>query len=118
MIAPDIDKLRNEVSKWEKDLVRKLGPLAINLEEFYDKVPLPDGHENPLKIVRPKSNPETGCPLIVLFHGGGFGAGSVEQPSRPARTLQANSTPSSSLQLTVWLLSISFRFRSRTPGAR
>jgi hypothetical protein len=36
--------------KWEKDFLAARPPTPDNIEEFYDAVPLPDGHELPLKV--------------------------------------------------------------------
>lgn len=81
-----VEELRDGLMHWEERLVQGLGPLESGLEEFYDTVPLPDGYKAPIKVVRPKDQQSTSHrPLIVLFHGGGFMAGSVEMVTRPAR---------------------------------
>jgi len=76
---------REGMRAWEQSLVSAL-PLDKRVEEFYDQFCLPDGHSMKVKIFRRKesSSPE-GRPLIILFHGGGFFAGSIEMCTRPGR---------------------------------
>ncbi|KAI5368178.1 Putative alpha/Beta hydrolase [Septoria linicola] len=93
---------RNLLSQWEATLVSRLGPPSLGIEEFYHTMTLlssksqpqdnsNDTHSGPgcfiatLKIFRCKSTPAIKRPLIVLFHGGGSGAGSIEMCTRPAR---------------------------------
>ncbi|KAK2599042.1 hypothetical protein QQS21_005509 [Conoideocrella luteorostrata] len=81
-----VEKLRDGLKYWEPRLVQGMGPPENGLDEFYVSVPLPDGYKAPIKVVRPKDNQSTSQrPLIVLFHGGGFMAGSAEMVTRPAR---------------------------------
>lgn len=93
----------NLLSQWEITLVSSLGPPSPNIEEFYHTITLPSSSAPPqggnisnkqpnsnsftanLKIFRCKSTPAAQRPLIVLFHGGGFDAGSIEMCTRPAR---------------------------------
>jgi acetyl esterase/lipase len=85
MDKEELQALRERVEDGERMLVLALGRLDPSLEEFYDEVPMLDGHKNKLKIVRPKEKPAAGYPLIVLFHGGAFSLGSQEMMARPAR---------------------------------
>ena len=80
----DIDTLRQMMHQSEQSLVSALGPPPDNLEELYSEVPLPDGHKVKSKIWRPKSQ-NSSRPLIILFHGGGFAAGSCEMCTTPGR---------------------------------
>jgi acetyl esterase/lipase len=58
-------------------------PLSPNLEEFWIVIPASHGWECKTKIVRPKN--ATSVPLVVMFHGGAWQAGSPAQVTRPAR---------------------------------
>lgn len=76
---------RDQLRRWEKDLSDTLGPTPPDLEEIYTTAPLPGRRTSELKVVRPKKAADGPFPLIVLFHGGAFTAGTVEQVTRPAR---------------------------------
>lgn len=68
-------------------------PLDSSLEEYEIDVPMSDGWNHRAIVVRPKTSSQSrltpttnsGRPLIVLFHGGGFCAGSVDLLICPAR---------------------------------
>jgi acetyl esterase len=63
--------------------IATFGPLSPNLEEFWIEVPTSRGWKSKTKIIRPKN--ATSAPLVVMFHGGGWQAGSPAQVTRPAR---------------------------------
>lgn len=69
----------------EMFLVDSLGPLHSSLEEYTISIPARDGHINKATVVRRKAKPAQARPLIVLFHGGAFSAGSTRMVTRPAR---------------------------------
>ncbi|PPR06940.1 hypothetical protein CVT26_004130 [Gymnopilus dilepis] len=73
---------RNELAQLEPELVKTLPPLASTLTEEYITIPGPLVKR--LKVIRPTQVPPS-APLILLFHGGGFRAGTIEQVTRPAR---------------------------------
>lgn len=78
-------KQREGLRVWEQSLVSALPP-DDRLEEFYDQFCLPDGRSMKVKIFRRKeSSTLEGRPLIILFHGGGYFAGSIEMCTRPGR---------------------------------
>lgn len=77
--------MQEDLETGEKRLVAELGPLDPRLEEFYYQIPLPDGYEVKAKVWRPKAASTKPRPLILFFHGGGFGAGTCEQGTRPGR---------------------------------
>ncbi|PPR06939.1 hypothetical protein CVT26_004128 [Gymnopilus dilepis] len=75
---------RKELLRFESEFVKTLPPLPATLTEEY--LTIPGDHEKQLKVIRPTHLPATGsAPLILLFHGGGFRAGTIEQLTRPAR---------------------------------
>jgi acetyl esterase/lipase len=49
-----------------------------------------DGYEIPIRTYVPKSPPEGGSPLIVLFHGGGFCIGDMDAEEANARLWVTN----------------------------
>ena len=73
------------MAEWEKILVDKLGPVNERIKESYHNIPLPDGHNIRAKVWCRKDEPSAPRPVILLFHGGGFGAGSAEMCTRPGR---------------------------------
>lgn len=77
---------REALSQWEAGLVASLGSPHPEIDELYHHVTLSDGHEAKLKIFRPRSGRvDAPRPLVVPFHGGGFGCGSIEMCTRPGR---------------------------------
>lgn len=54
MEETEVLTMREGMSQWERKLVDALGLLDGDLEEFYDSVPLPGGHDAIIKAVRPK----------------------------------------------------------------
>ncbi|PPR06938.1 hypothetical protein CVT26_004127 [Gymnopilus dilepis] len=76
-------ELRKKLEQWEPELVKTLPPLPTGLVEEYITIPSSSSPKK-LKIIRPSHPPAT-APLILLFHGGGFRAGTIEQLTRPGR---------------------------------
>ena len=62
-----------------------LGPPGPDIKESYQEITLSDGYKSKLKISQPTKVPTGGSPLIVLFHGGGFCLGSLDQMTPYAR---------------------------------
>lgn len=63
-----------------------LPPLSPSLIEKYVTVQLAPTDSAKIKVIHPSSHPSTPRPLIVLFFGGGFKAGSIDQLTEPGRT--------------------------------
>lgn len=57
------------------------------VEETSHNIPMRDGHENRALIAKPSILPEQGCPMIVLYHGGGSCIGYPEMELELARRL-------------------------------
>ncbi|KAL2068785.1 hypothetical protein VTL71DRAFT_15123 [Oculimacula yallundae] len=53
-----------------------LGPVSYVEEDR--EIPARDGSSIPIRIHKPKSPPKDGCPIFVVYHGGGFVLGSLE----------------------------------------
>lgn len=95
--VPNLERTRLTRRQNDRQLIARLGPLDPKLEEYYTYVPLPDGHNAEIKIIRPKGlllptppqqpppSSAAGRPFIVLFQGGGFSGGNVEYMTRPGR---------------------------------
>jgi acetyl esterase/lipase len=41
-------------------------------------IPARDGYEIPIRVHKPQSIPTDGCPLVVMYHGGGFCLGDLD----------------------------------------
>ncbi|KXT11018.1 hypothetical protein AC579_7957 [Pseudocercospora musae] len=67
-------RMRKDLAEMETKLVPALRPISDNI---YHSIRLPDGHGAKLKIWR-RNDLSSEAPLIVLFHGGGYFAGSLE----------------------------------------
>ena len=77
--------MKEQAKHREQETVQKLGPLDPELVAIDMKIPMPDGYENPLRVIRPSNGPAKGSPLIICIHGGGFNSGTpfeVETYSR------------------------------------
>ena len=81
----DVPMLREVMEQSEKSHVEELGPPDDQLEESYYDITLPDSHQIKSKVFRRKNTSSSARPLILLFHGGGFAAGSCEMCTRPGR---------------------------------
>ena len=94
MESTNIDNVtgpRQTLEQIEAALFSSLGPLPSQLESSSINLPMRDGHLNPLKIIRPATtDKDAASPVILLFHGGGFMAGSALQLERPAREYALN----------------------------
>lgn len=77
--------MRDAISQVETEMVATLPPLDDNLEEVYASGPgSSDEADVQLKVIHTKTT-RPDKPLILLFHGGGFCAGSNEMLTRPGR---------------------------------
>lgn len=66
-------------------LVQKLGPQPPEVIQSDLYYPTSDGTRLPARLYRPVSSPIGGCPLIVIFHGGGFCTGRLESEEGACR---------------------------------
>jgi len=60
--------------------LQQLGPPEPELQEYKIQIPVRDGAQIDLKVHKPSSPPAGGSSLIVLSFGGGFVAGTADQP--------------------------------------
>lgn len=87
MDRTNFHEIRKALNEREAAGARDLGPPNADLEEYYHPISMRDGHQSRIKICRPIEPPTLGSPLLILFHGGGFVFGTVEQMTAPARGL-------------------------------
>ncbi|KAF7194060.1 AB hydrolase superfamily protein B1A11.02 [Pseudocercospora fuligena] len=66
-------------------ILKQLGPTPKGLVEFDHEIPMRDGYQSSLKIVKPSGGPAGS--LVVLLFGGGFVAGDKDQLTEIARML-------------------------------
>jgi acetyl esterase/lipase len=72
--------------KRESQALAASGPAPPDILEEYHEITMRDGFQSQIKLCKP-TNPSSPGPLIVLYHGGGFIFGSVDQMTPYARTL-------------------------------
>ncbi|KAK3063710.1 hypothetical protein LTS18_013388 [Coniosporium uncinatum] len=83
----DIGTGRNMMAMREAEWVKELGPISEKVKESYGDIAMSDGYTSKCKIFQPTTRPPEGSPLVVLFFGGGFMFGTVEQCTGTARAL-------------------------------
>lgn len=76
---------RQQAEVFERAVLKSLGPAEPELIETEGEIPVRDGHKNPIRITKPAHAPEGGSPLVILFHGGGFIAGTIYNAAPYAR---------------------------------
>lgn len=86
-LGSDIIEQRRRMLEWTEQDLEILGPCPAHLSQDTIEVPLPDGTTYRTIIVRPTSatNDTKKCPLVILFHGGGWSVGDPEFMLGPAR---------------------------------
>ena len=67
--------------------MKGLGPLNPALVAVDLKIPMRDGYENSLRVIRPFKAPARGSPLVICIHGGGFNSGTPYEVEAYARGL-------------------------------
>ena len=81
----DMPAVRALMAERERLSNEALGPPGPEVKESYQTVKMRDGYESKIKIIQPTKVPANGSPLIVLFHGGGFCFGSLDQMTAYSR---------------------------------
>lgn len=79
-------QIRRMQAKLEASNLRQLPPLSPDLCERTTVIPLSPSYSADVKLIYPSSNLSAPRPLVVLFYGGGFRAGSCHQLTEPGRT--------------------------------
>lgn len=75
----DLPKFRAVVLARKRELTAA-NPSAgeVSYVEEDRQIPVRDGSSIAVRIHKPKSPPQDGCPIFVIYHGGGFVLGSLE----------------------------------------
>ena len=53
------------------------------------QIPVRDGTSITIRVHRPRSPPKDGCPIFVVYHGGGFTLGGLDDEARMCRAFTA-----------------------------
>lgn len=75
------------MSSTEQQGLELIGPPEAYIVEKYKDIPTRDGSQISIKVHGPAETPASGSPLVVVFFGGGFVAGSMDQVSCCRRSL-------------------------------
>ncbi|KAF7197047.1 Versiconal hemiacetal acetate esterase, partial [Pseudocercospora fuligena] len=81
----DWKAVRDGLALVSQQTLALLGPTESTIVEQYQNIPMRDGVQSKLKIVKPVSSPVGGSPLIVFFFGGGWISGDIEAGTAFAR---------------------------------
>lgn len=77
-LSSDVMKLRGMLSAAKQSLNKTQGVGLEDVKEEDITVPARDGHPIPVRIYKPTPPPAGGSPLVVVYHGGGFALGGLE----------------------------------------
>jgi acetyl esterase/lipase len=84
-----------------------LGPTPTGISEVDHEVEMRDGTSITIRSYTPDKAPECGSPLIVLFHGGGFTIGGLENEHATCRDF--------AVQLGAVVLNVGYRLAPENP---
>ena len=76
--AEDLFKLREHLAAMKRSLSAANSTEQISYVEADREIPMRDGKSIAIRIHSPKSRQEDGHPGLVLYHGGGFALGSLD----------------------------------------
>jgi acetyl esterase/lipase len=82
---PDIRKLLANRKRLAMTAAQTSGVEGITIENL--TIPARDGWELPIRTYKPHKKPESGSPLALWFHGGGFCLGGLDGEELNCRTL-------------------------------
>lgn len=77
--------VRQALIAGKKALASSLPDVSEFVAEEDTTVAARDGYKIPIRIYRPRSPPQSGSPLVVLLHGGGFVLGDIDSETALAR---------------------------------
>lgn len=86
-LSGDVMDLRNMVFSSKQALNAVQGGEMEGVKEEDITVPARDGYAIPVRIHKPTSPPADGSPLVVMYHGGGFALGGLENEELNCRQL-------------------------------
>lgn len=86
-LFPDIPSLRKWITDSKKAMSAQMGPTIEGVKEQDHQVPMRDGHKITCRVYTPESPPSGGSPLVVIYHGGGWCIGGLENEELLCRLL-------------------------------
>ena len=86
-LFPDIQALRDWITNAKKAMSAEMGPKIPGVVEHDEQVEMRDGHKITCRIHKPETAPSGGSPLFVMFHGGGWCIGGLENEELQCRLL-------------------------------
>ena len=89
-LFPDISSLRDWITESKKAMSAQMGPTLEGVREEDKQVPMRDGSSITCRIYRPENPPSGGSPLAVIYHGGGWCIGGLENEELLCRLLTKN----------------------------
>ena len=86
----DIPALRTWITNAKEAMSAQMGPRIDGVQETDHQVPMRDGHKITCRVYSPSSPPSAGSPLVVIYHGGGFCIGGLENEELLCRLVTSN----------------------------
>lgn len=86
-IFPDIPSMRSWITESKKAMAAQMGPQPEGVKEHDEEVTMRDGAKIVCRIHAPEKAPEGGSPLAVIYHGGGWCIGGLENEELLCRLL-------------------------------
>jgi acetyl esterase/lipase len=86
-LFPDIQSLRDWITNAKKAMSAEMGGKFEGVDEHDEQVTMRDGAKIICRIHRPEKAPAGGSPLAVLYHGGGWCIGGLENEELLCRLL-------------------------------
>lgn len=84
---PDIPSLRAWITASKEAMSAQMGPKIEGIKENDHQVPMRDGYKITCRTYTPENPPSGGSPLVVMYHGGGFCIGGLENEELLCRLL-------------------------------
>ena len=86
-LFPDIPALRQWITNAKQAMTAQMAPQIDGVKEDDHQVEMRDGHKITCRVHRPESPPSGGSPLAVIYHGGGWCIGGLENEELLCRLL-------------------------------
>ena len=86
-LFPTVDSLRTWIPNAKQAMTAQIGPKVEGIKEDDHQVAMRDGSKITCRVYRPENAPSDGSPLVVVFHGGGWCIGGLENEELLCRLL-------------------------------
>ena len=86
-LFPDIASLRKWITESKQAMSAEMGGAIEGVKESDHQIAVRDGSKIAVRVYQPESPPSGGSPLAVIFHGGGFCIGGLENEELLCRLL-------------------------------